>query len=115
MMSLREQNIPSDAVNNKQMSLLGKKFNKEISHEEFEDHDSDETPEDRFSDGKNMKSAHFNKELYMKNYSFKFELPTSFVLNAHIFGRDTRYYYQLVKYVIPSEKIRGTKIRPRVP
>ena len=93
--------------------MLGEKFNR--SDNDVENHDSEEDPDDSlFCDGSETKTAHYNKELYMKNYSCKFEIPTSFVLNAHIFTRDTTYAYQLVRYVVPSEIRTGTKIRPHV-
>ena len=37
----------------------------------------------------------------MQNFSLKFEIPMSFVLNARIFQKDPAYFYVVTKLVFP--------------
>ena len=53
-----------------------------------------------------------NRELFMNNYASRFELPASFVLNAHGFREmaPRGFFYQVVRFIMPSEK--SVKIVP---
>jgi len=44
-----------------------------------------------------------NKEIYIKNYSIEYLLPTFNVMNAMYLTQDPRYVFQLIKIVQPKD------------
>jgi hypothetical protein len=66
--------------------------NNKEKEEEFEENKADRINEKERTEDDFVKSADFNKELYMREYGVQFAIPTSFVLNSHFF-RSTKIYF----------------------
>lgn len=61
---------------------------------------------------KTEKTAEFNKELWMRSYAIKFEIPACYVLDARVFAHNTLYIFQVCKYVVPDESRTKSHIIP---
>jgi hypothetical protein len=142
MKCLNEVTLPIDAMQKKHLSMIGahhnitgtsfadaeglvdEEENKPVIDEEANGIDSDserdfdETDENGIawnSNGHELRTAHFNKMMYLKSFGIRFELPTAHIIDAAVFARDPKYIIQVVKYILPSERRTNIQIYPEVP
>ena len=69
----------------------------------------------RESNGYEQRTAHFNKMMYLKSFGVRFELPTAHVIGSAVFARQPNYIYQVIKYILPSERRTNMSISPTLP
>ena len=98
--SFREVNPPVDAPINQHLKMIGARHNTKtrfVRRDPFVE-SSDEEDVTAFmndhvllpeSEGRHIRYSNFNKRLWMKTYSLRFEIPTSHVLDARTFTRGT--------------------------
>jgi hypothetical protein len=122
--SFREVNPLVDAPLTYHPSMVGHRHNQRLDHPKRnpyqdssdEEDAGDDLTHDRMVHDDDTRLANFNKQLWMKTYSLRFEIPTTHVLNARTFtSGDDKHVMQLVKFILPSEVRTQMKIEPPLP
>ena len=58
---------------------------------------------DKDDDQEKIATSKSRKKAFLKNYGFKFEIPTQYVLDAKTFERDLKYVFRVSKKVLPTK------------